>query len=136
MCYNIGMFDVPTYLYHRTTVKAYAQIMSDGKIRHTGTPASNWRFKRLKFGNVFGIGEDKWKCVFLADDPKLTSGLVWAGDIVLKIDTTKLRKSKFDYDENVSIREYGRSYIYKEDIPISEIVSVITDKWSYPRIGK
>jgi hypothetical protein len=121
------MFDVPTYLYHRTTVKAYTQIMADGKIRHSGTPASHWRFKCLKF-DEFGRENEDWG-VFLAKNANITRGLVWEGDIVLTIRTSKLKKRKLIYDNHVSRREYGKSFIYKDDIPVSEIVKVIDDPY-------
>lgn len=127
MRYNMGMFDVPAYLYHRTTMKAYTQIRHDGKIRHSGTPASHWRFKRLKF-DVMGNEVSDWG-VFLADSIELTNGLVWKGDIVLKVRTKNLNKSKIEYDGHVSKREYGRSFIYKDDIPISEIEEVVNNKY-------
>ena len=121
------MFDVPAYLYHRTTMKAYTQIRHDGKIRHSGTPESHWRFKRLKF-DVMGNEVSDWG-VFLADSIELTNGLVWKGDIVLKVRTKNLNKSKIEYDGHVSKREYGRSFIYKDDIPISEIEEVVNNKY-------
>ena len=119
------MIDVPAYLYHRTTMKAYTQIRYDGKIRHSGTKASHWRFKRLKFDKE-GNEVPDWG-VFLADSIELTNGLVWNGDIVLKVKTKNLNKSKFEYDGHVSKYEYGRSFIYKDDIPISEIEEVVNN---------
>lgn len=120
------MIDVPAYLYHRTTTKAYTQIRYEGKILHSGTPPSHWRYKRLKFDKE-GNEVSDWG-VFLADSIELTNGLVWNGDIVLKVRTKNLDKSKFEYDGHVSRYEYGRSFIYKDDIPTTEIEEVVNNR--------
>lgn len=76
-------------------------------------------------------GRDKWKCVFLAESKDLTKGLVWGGDVVLKIRTENLDPQKFEYDGNVSLNEYGKSFTYLADIPTSEIVGTYIDKWKH-----
>lgn len=120
------LFAIPRYLYHRTSIDSYMKIVMDRKIRHTGTPASNHKFEKLKFGPD---GTDKWHCVFLAIDPDLTRGLTWGGDMVLKIRTENLDPHKFNYDGNVCSGEYGKSFTYEGDIPLSEIVETSIDKW-------
>lgn len=122
------MIAVPRYLYHRTSMDSYMGILMDKKLRHIGTPASNRRFKRLKFDEH---GRDKWKCVFLAESKDLTKGLVCGGDVVLKIRTENLDPQKFEYDGNVSLNEYGKSFTYGADIPTSEIVGTYIDKWKH-----
>jgi hypothetical protein len=66
--------------------------------------------------------------VFLADSIDLTNGLVWKGDIVLKVRTKNLNMYKLDYDGHVSKHEYGKSFIYKDDIPVSEIEEVVNNR--------
>ena len=60
-----------------------------------------------------------------------TMGMTWGGDVVLKIRTKNLKGNKLDRDHNVSKWDYGRSFSYYGDIPISEIAETIIDKWHY-----
>lgn len=119
---------VPKYLYHRTSNEAYGLILRDGRIKSTGTPASCTRYQEWKFDKK---GNDKWHCVFLGDSVDFTTGMTWGGDVVLKIRTKNLKGKKLDMDHNVSKWDYGRSFSYYGDIPISEIVETIIDKWHY-----
>ena len=123
------MIAIPKYLYHRTSIDSYMKIVMDKRIRHTGTPASCNKFKKLKFD---ANGNDTWHCVFLAATKELTNGLTWGGDMVLKVRTGNLDPNKFKYDGNVGMAEYGRSFAYNDDIPSSEIVEATIDKWKFP----
>lgn len=51
--------------------------------------------------------------------------------MVLKIRTENLDPQKFEYDGNVSLNEYGKSFTYLADIPTSEIVGTYIDKWKH-----
>lgn len=108
---------IPKYLYHRTNEKALLKIIQDKKILCTGTPASNRRFEKAKFDVN---GNDKWKCIFLARTIRISAEMTWGGNVVLKIQTDNLDKSKFQKDSN-----YNGSFKYKSNIPTSEICKII-----------
>ena len=116
---------IPQYLYHRTSIKSYKFILHDKMIKCCGTPASHWRFKKLKFDKN---ENDMWRCIFLADSINLTYELTWCGDIILKIKTNNLLKNHFKLDGHVNYIIYGHSFMYFNNILISEIDEVIFNK--------
>ena len=81
----------------------------------------------LKFDR-HGRQVENWG-VFMAKSVDLTRDLTWGGDVVLKIRTGNLDRTMMEYDGHVSEREYGRSFVYRADIPVSEIVGVDIDEW-------
>ena len=101
--------------------------MTDGFIRWKGTRPSHPNFRMLKFDR-HGRQVENWG-VFMAKSVDLTRDLTWGGDVVLKIGTGNLDRTMMEYDGHVSKREHGRSFVYRADIPVSEIVGVEIDEW-------
>lgn len=81
----------------------------------------------LKFDR-HGRQVENWG-VFMAKSVDLTRDLTWGGDVVLKIGTGNLDRTMMEYDGHVSEREHKRSFVYRADIPVSEIVGVEIDEW-------
>ena len=94
-----------------------------------GQKASHRKFNRLKFDKS-GKQVKDWG-VFLADDIELTNGLVFGGDVVLKVRTANFDKAKMTHDPNVNMFTYNRSFVHKDDIPVSEIEEAVADPYHF-----
>ena len=120
---------VPQFLYHRTTERNLPRIVLDGMLKCCGTSASNGRFQEAKFDKA---GNDKWRCVFLADSIDMTTALTWGGNVVLKISTKNLDESSFEQDGEANVDCFTHSFKYFKDIPFTEVAEIIQNKWRYP----
>ncbi len=108
--------DVPNILYHATYRPLLSSIKKNG-LGGTGSEVKRWN------DSIHGI-------VYLALDPDVAESYAetsenvpdeWLDEIVvLKIDTTKLDKSKFRLDRNV-LDNTGDTLEYNGVIPISAI---------------